>query len=207
MSEVIGIVSKISEKVLPSGTYFSFILDGDNQWYRTGRDKPKFMPGHKVKFQSKTDQYGTHCDLKTVQFKEGEAPPAQAPAAAKSTGGKSDFQMRQAYWEDKEQRDIVNQKRISYQAATNTAIQIVNSALACEAITLPAAKTKGKRFEALQEIIANEADRIYAVYALAPDRHDELVVMTTTAKVTDAEEHEPDSAEEPIEQPEENEEW
>lgn len=207
MSEIIGVVTKVSEKVLPSGTYFSFVLDGDNQWYRTGRDKPKFMAGHKVKFQSKTDQYGTHCDLKTLEFKEGEAAPASSTAGAKAGAPKSDYQQRQAYWEDKEVRDIENQKRISYQAATNTAIALVNAALSNEAIVLPASKAKGKRFEVLQEIISNEADRIYAIYAAAPDRHDSITsTVNLETTYTDAEEAVV-PAEEHTEQPKENEEW
>jgi hypothetical protein len=186
MSEVIGVVARVTDKVLPSGTYWSFVLDGDPQWYRTGRDKPKFEAGYKVKFNATEDKYGTHCDLKTVEFREGEAPPAAAPA--KAAGGKSDYQLRTAYWDAKELRDIENQKRISYQAATNTAIALVNAALASEAIVLPASKAKGKRFEVLTEIVTTEADRIYAVYAAAPDNHAALVAGTKTAHVTDAEE-------------------
>ena len=206
MSEVIGVVSKVTSKVLPSGTYWSFVLDGDPQWYRTGRDKPKFEAGYKIKFTPKTDQYGTHCDLKQVQFKEGEAPPAGAPAKA-AAGGKSDFQLRTAYWDAKELRDIENQKRISYQAATNTAIQVVNAALACEAIVLPAAKTKGKKMEALQEIISNEADRIYAIYAAVPDMHDALVSGNAPVQVTDDDEPEQEAEPEQAPQQEDNSEW
>lgn len=203
MSEVIGVVARVTDKVLPSGTYWSFVLDGDPQWYRTGRDKPKFEAGYKVKFNATEDKYGTHCDLKTVQFKEGEAPPAAAPA--KAAGGKSDFQLRTAYWDAKELRDIENQKRISYQAATNTAIALVNAALANEAIVLPASKAKGKRFEVLSEIVASEADRIYTVYAIAPQRHDGLVSKTPQISVSDAEEVDPDPEEAQVQ--EANDEW
>ena len=191
MNEVIGVVAKVHSKQLASGTYWSFVLDGDDQWYRHGRDKPAFDAGYKIKFTPTQDKYGVHADPKGVEFKEGEAPP-QREKAASGGGNKSDYQQRQQYWEDKEQRDIVNQKRISYQAATNTAIALVELALKTEAIKLPA--TKNKAFPALQEIVGNEADRIYVQYAIAPDRHDELVSGEEQVVVTDAEEEEAEEA-------------
>ena len=204
MPEVIGQIAAVSSKQLPSGLYHSFCVD--DVWYRTGRDFTNVAKGYKVKFNFEENQYGMQVDVPSLKFKEGEAPPpqtngAKAPYQKKSGYDPTEAKRREKYWADKEARDIENQKRISYQAATNTAIQLLNGAIANDCVAVPKGKNLGARFEAFQAMVDEEAERIFRIYQLVPENFDavmggtEEVVQTTSndfdeeVKGTDLESH------------------
>ena len=193
MPEIIGEIAAVSSKQLASGMYHSFCIN--DEWYRTGRDATPVQKGYKVKFTFTEDKYGKQVDVKSLQFKEGEAPPAgeKKPYAKKSSYDPSEAKRREVYWAEKEQRDIENQKRISYNGAMNTAIAVLNAAIANECVALPKGKNLGARFEALQAMISDEADRIFRVFQLVPTEYDSIMtaagqdVVKTTSEEFDSE--------------------
>lgn len=164
MEEAVGVVTAVSSKVLDSGTYYSFCID--DVWYRTGRDPVPFEKGYTVKFEFDDGKYGKQVDLDTLKSKEGKAP-------AKSNGAAGGLSKNQ-YWDNKEARDIEKDKSIRMAGALNTAIAMVNGALAVECLTLPKGKVAA-RFDAYVAMVQEEADHLYAVIAETPSRHEELM--------------------------------
>jgi hypothetical protein len=175
MTQVIGEVAAASSKQLPSGTYYSFCVD--DVWYRTGREDSGVQKGYRVKFDFTEDKYGKHAE--NIQFKAGEAPPADAKkpygGGKKSSYDPQEAKRREKYWAEKELRDIENQKRISYQAATNTALAIVTAAMEKELVAVPKGKNLGAKFEAFQAMVDEEAERIFRIYDAIPANYEALV--------------------------------
>lgn len=183
MAEVIGVIEQVGSREAKNGKMMYSFRIGDD-WYRTGFNKVTGTePGYKVKFNYSEDKYGKHVDH--VEFKPGEAPPAPAKGSYNRGGGGA--ASKDKYWADKEARDIETQKRISYQAATNTAIQFVNMAIANECITMPKGKSIAARFEALQQIVQAESDRIFRQYQLVPDLYDEIMTSASQEETADDE--------------------
>jgi hypothetical protein len=172
MTQVIGEVAAASSKQLPSGTYYSFCVD--DVWYRTGREDSGVQKGYRVKFDFTEDKYGKHAE--NIQFKAGEAPPAKSYGGGKkSSYDPQEAKRREKYWAEKELRDIENQKRISYQAATNTALAIVTAAMEKELVAVPKGKNLGAKFEAFQAMVDEEAERIFRIYDAIPANYEALV--------------------------------
>lgn len=161
MPEVTGQVQAVSSKVLPSGTYHSFCVD--DEWYRTGRTPTQVQKGYKVRFAFNDTKYGKEVDVDSLKFKEGEAPPANS----KGKGGVG--LSKDQYWANKEAKDVDTQQRISFQAATNTAIALVTAAITNGYIAFPkSAKTEAK-FDAYKEIIMKEAEDLFKIYQEVPE--------------------------------------
>jgi hypothetical protein len=172
MTQIIGEVAAASSKQLPSGTYYSFCVD--DVWYRTGREDSGVQKGYRVKFDFTEDKYGKHAE--NIQFKAGEAPPAKSYGGGKkSSYDPQEAKRREKYWAEKELRDIENQKRISYQAATNTALAIVTAAMEKELVAVPKGKNLGAKFEAFQAMVDEEAERIFRIYDAIPANYEALV--------------------------------
>jgi hypothetical protein len=118
MSRGYGIVEKVTSKEYKGKVYYGFILDGDETLYRTGLVKPEFDSGDKISFTYETNKYGKMVDTKSVKsYKKAEK------TFSGGGGGKD------SYWDKRLENDIANQLRISYQAATNTAVNVANFAI------------------------------------------------------------------------------
>lgn len=157
----IGVVEQVASKVLSSGKYYSFKIGND--WYRTNKTKPPFEAGYKVKFEFETNKYGNQVDIDSITFKAGEAPKKEVKA------GRSQSE----YWEQKEIRDIDNQKRISFQAATNTAISMVNAALAGGFLKLKGGAKAN--VEAYNAAVMEQAEELYRIYQNLPANHEDIM--------------------------------
>lgn len=160
MPEVVGVVERVNEKVLPSGKYYSFLID--DVWYRTGRDQPSFEAGYKVKFTFEEDKYGKQVKVDQVKFKEGEAPPARGRA----TGGKP--KTNSEFWENKEARDIDTQMRISFNGAFNSATALVTAAFANDIISLPAKTKAADKLDAFRAMVEEETVYLYRKFQNVP---------------------------------------
>ena len=175
MSEAAGVVSAVASKVLASGTYYSFCIN--EVWYRTGRDPVPFEKGYTVKFEYEDSQYGKQVDLDTLKSKEGTA-----PTTSSAGKGKTEYQNKEQYWKDKDLRDIDTQKQIRMAGALNTAINMVNGAIQAECLATPKGKA-ASRVDADTAMVQEEADRLYAVIAETPKRHDTLMSYDVVAAV------------------------
>lgn len=169
MPQVTGVVEKITSKQLSSGTYYSFVMD-DAEWYRTNKDKPPFVEGSTVTFTFDDGRYGKQVDLPSIVVAEGA--PKETPKAKKSFSGGGG---KDQYWTDREARDLDTQKRISYQAAANTAIALVGLGLNTGVISLPKSKKESEKLALLKGIVEDQTKELFKSYQLVPDNYDELM--------------------------------
>jgi hypothetical protein len=131
------------------------LLEGNKAWYRTGKTNPaKFgiAVGKSIKFAS--DEKG-NVDYKSITvLADGEVQRAPAPRNAAPVAASRD-----SYWEAKEARDIekdaryqsVDIPRMTYCGAQESAIKVVELALANGGLTLPT--KKGAVLDALLDAI------------------------------------------------------
>lgn len=131
MSEraVKGYVTYVNEKEWSGRngtvTLYSFKIEGDDTYYRTGRKNPNLQRGQFVKFTVD----GQDVDMDTVE--RGEV---KDTVPTKSGGGGGS---RDSYWKDKEAYDkTVVQPRIAYCAARHDAVALAAAALEASAISL-----------------------------------------------------------------------
>lgn len=169
---VTGIIERISEKEWSdprSGediTLYSFALEGEKGWYRTGTTPPPYTEGTAVRFV--VDTRKGNVELDSIEEVEGtevtRAPRANAnfsknsprkfPPKSNASSGSS----RDDYWKDKDKyyREV-EVPRITLSACQSRAIEVVKMALANEAVNLGA--TKGKRLDNLLSVIDEVTDR------------------------------------------------
>jgi len=183
MSEVTGYVEAANNRESGGKRYFSILVDGT--WYGCGVRNPKVNKGDKVKFEASQNGKYWNVDMNSFKSKEGEAPQVSQNKSAgsykKSGGGgggqtTENWEARQKYWDNKEQLDVERQQIISFQAATNTAIEMVNSGIAQGFLTVAGSK-KNEKWESYKEYVLGVAKDLFAVYLAAP----------TTAKTVDVE--------------------
>jgi hypothetical protein len=107
---------------------YSFTLQGDRTYYRTGTTDIQFNSGDCIRFV--TD--GQKVDLTTIEAADAsevaaQAPSPQAPAQAFGGKPKEDWNARSKYWDAKEIRDVeVIQPNIQQQSARNASISLVD---------------------------------------------------------------------------------
>ena len=165
-----GIVSYVGYKKLKRATVWSFALDGDDNYYRTGFDRPerddgeKIEEGDMVRFEYEKTKYGLEVDMDTLEVKEGDGPPPKkkAPARKSGGGGKSteNWDARAKYWEDKEKYDKeVTARMYNFRSAAQMAKDIVLKAQ--ELDLLPKAKTKAAALDDLIEKVQVVRDQLF----------------------------------------------
>lgn len=154
MNRGYGVVEKVTTKVFKGKTYHGFVLAGDEALYRTGQISPGVEVGAKVSFNYDTTDYGPMVDVKSIKAYKGKA----EPLASSGSGNKDD------YWRNKEHADVARQKQISYQAATNTAVNMVNFAIDKGYIKIGAKNS----LEAYVAAVEHLAGGIYGNYQTIP---------------------------------------
>lgn len=182
-----GVVSEVSEKDWKDREtgdnifLYSFQIEGDKRWFRTGTDNPTFDAGEAIRFAF--DTKGNKVDLSTTEVID-ESEVEQAPKPRRGAGGagrarnsggggrassagrtkpapKENWDSRAKYWQDKEVRDIeVVEPRITYSAAQRDAITLVTAALANGALSFGKANAAGK-LDVLLDYVDNVAERFY----------------------------------------------
>jgi len=184
MSDLVytGTVKKVFER----GGRHSLLMD-DDQWYGLGRNAaPGVFDGATVRFSWVQNGKYKNITEGTVQVKEG-APTQTKSYTQKASGGASDYAKKEKYWLDKEQRDIDTQKRISYQAAMNTSINLVNTMLEGGFMTAPKGKVADKH-EAYMAMVYETADELFRVYQTLPENADEILAAGTVDTSIDVKE-------------------
>tara|TARA_R110000751_G_scaffold249031_8_gene348803 strand:- start:5814 stop:6461 length:648 start_codon:yes stop_codon:yes gene_type:complete len=172
-----GVVKHINVVNAGKFTLYSFSLDEhDGPLYGMGTVEPTFGKGDTVKFSWEMNKknYPT-VDKGSLQVKPGgPAPQAQqGMPATKAKGGGENWDARAKYWEAKEKHDLeVIQPRISYQAAFNQAVGLIDVALKNDAVSIGSEKTApNKKFDNLLAVVRKTAAEIYLDYL---NVHDEL---------------------------------
>lgn len=162
-----GVVDRISSKRIGRGSAYSFCVDGE--WYRHGFDAPKFKEGYLVQFDdTPINQYNT-IDISTVKFKKGEPQVHQGGGSKgnyqkKNSGGGSseNWEARAAYWDKKDEQDIVKNKQYNYRSAFYLAKDMIDKGLELEALKLGAKNATGpKKWDAYLEMIEAMADDLH----------------------------------------------
>lgn len=161
--QVTGTISNVSAKDWTdqkSGDQiklYSFQIAGDNRWFRTGTDPVPFGTGTRVSFD--LNPKGNKAQA-IIQAPDSTAAPDTAPKAAPRTTYTPKPNARDAYFEEKQRRDIeVVEPRINFSASQRDAIALVTAALAHDCLAL--GTKKGDKLEILLQMVDEVALRFY----------------------------------------------
>ena len=185
MQSVQGNVSKVSTKEWYDSkkgqniNLYSFQLEGNNRWFRTGTNRPPCNQGDSVSFTVNekgnvdTRSFQKGASTNGTQGNGGSARPAQA-----ATGGGTNWAER-----DKYQRETV-EPRITFQASRAQAVALVTAALANDALSF-GSTAKGKKLDMLLEMVDQVTDRFtlqatHATEHLAELEADAAAVLEST---------------------------
>lgn len=165
-----GVVSKISEKdwydrkAGENITLYSFALDGEKGWFRTGTTRPPMNEGDYVRFVVDTTK--GNVELESIEQVEGTAP-TRAPRASDNSGRRfppkkggsgGTASQRDDYWKDKEKYyKEVEVPRITFSACQSRAIEVVKLALGNDALSL--GTKKSERLENLLAVVDEVTER------------------------------------------------
>ena len=141
MAKVTGTVVRTNEKQFGNRTLYSVLVDsnGSETWYGLGRDAPTCSEGDSIEFEAV--QKGKYWNVA-----EGSLTVLSSAPKAPSGGG-SNGNARESYWQDKHERDLINDNRYNNRAAHMFAKDVVMGLVASGDLELP--KTKGKALEAV----------------------------------------------------------
>ncbi len=199
MKLIQGVVQKINVKAWDGKNLYSFFIRGQDGMFSLGEHPPSFKEGDSIKFE--TVQKGRYINAVNVVPWEGTGT-ATAPAVqnvARSSGrsnyvggrsGKSDEE--KAYWQAKDAKQDVIQKKIEIQAARNAAIEAAKFLIEKEFVKTPTKQAdKYDSYLALvdqlaTEFLTNTANRFANVPAA--ETITEVVHGTTPGSVAHADE-------------------
>jgi len=203
MIEMDGVVEKVGHKRIGKRTYYNFFLEDDDTMYRTGTTETDVQEGDTVAFEYEDGEYGAMVDLDSLEIEEGERKPKRRSSSKKKATSKkrpakasrgrgsrdvadksnsSNKLSKDDYYKNKEVKDENRQKIISFQAAYNTALNILNSQLGLGLVTLGAANAKaGKKLEVFNELLEAKAQELFGKFNAA------VSLSATVAIVDDVE--------------------
>jgi len=177
MAEVYGRVKRINSRPAGRGTAWNIQMDSGD-WFGYGFEQPNFGEGSEVSFDVDWNgQYGNvrKGSLQVIGGQQqqpqggqgggGYQGGGQRPAGGggRGQGNRGGYQNNKKsggkdnYWEEKAKRDLVVQRQIQHQASRNAAIAVVGTALANDALSLPA--KKGDKLDAILAVVDEVTDR------------------------------------------------
>ena len=146
-NKVSGVVGWVGSKDIRGRKYWSFRIDGNDNWFRTGSDKPPLKNGDNVSFAYEETQYGNQVAIDSIKV-SADAPPA---SGASSSGGASS---RDDYWSRKEETDQFVQRMIQFNHCTNAAVSVAKLALDAGILPLGSGSKAGKMDALLAQVSA-----------------------------------------------------
>ena len=162
------------KKVYNNKGRWSLLMDDEN-WYGNGYQRPNAEEGQEAKFQWSQNDRG-YRDIKQGTLRSRGAPSAPAEQkGAKAGANRGNAAAREQFWADKEARDIDTQKRISFQAAVNSALTLVNAAMERELISIPKSKKASEKLDAYVAIVMEQAEELFRTYQNLPDNYEEIM--------------------------------
>lgn len=152
-----GVVTRVTEKPWQGRNgeqiiLYSFQIDGDKRYFRTGTKRPPINEGDYIAFDFETPK--NEVDLNSISAVTDEPAPPKSQAAPRASGGANS---KDDYWRAKEERDVATQRRIEIQSCRNSAIALVSAALENDCLAL--GQTKSKRLDILLEQVDEVAAR------------------------------------------------
>ena len=158
---VTGVISNISEKEWTNNrgediTLYSFQVEGERGWFRTGTTRPPVAKGSAYRFVVDTTKGNVALDsIESVAAEEVTRAPRASNNSQRSSGkfpAKGSGNDRDTYWKDKDKYyKEVEVPRITWSACQSRAVEIVKMALQNEAVTL--GSTKNKRMDNLLAVV------------------------------------------------------
>lgn len=177
-NRVKGVVKYINEKEWDdrrSGEtimLYSFKLEGDDDYYRTGQTKPEFEEGQSVAFEADNKN---NVDLDTLEVLETAVKKAPKATGRSSAGGSfrkaasGSAGGRDEYWAKKEERDLekdaryqkVDIPRMTFCTAQDAAVELVTVALEHDCLPKIGTAAKTARLSALLAYVDEITDRFF----------------------------------------------
>lgn len=175
MATMIGVVQKVKSVVRGQYNFIEFMIAGT--WYTIKYcDLSPVQEGENVQFNFETKVNGKFTNMEVdkksiIKVAASVTPTApvavETPVAVigqvavpKAAANYAKAQeAKDAYWANKEIRDLSVQKIIQYQAARNAAIEVVKIAQAAGVLELP--KTKNKQLESIVSLVETLADSMF----------------------------------------------
>ena len=146
MPKATGIVKYVNERPGKYGPMYSLKLEGDDTNYGTKGTKPACNVGDAVEFNFTVNPRGySDADPASISVVEANAAPeVAAEAAAAPTAGRVAFDKKQAV--------------ICYQAARNSALELIKLAASLDTLDLPKKGTVADRFNAIRIFVDEATD-------------------------------------------------
>jgi hypothetical protein len=169
---------------------WSFKVEGDNTWYRTGQKEPAFKKGQSIQFDVK-DAKG-NVDFDSIEVLESEVKVAPKPAASgRSASGSAGS--RDDYWANKEQRDLAKDERyqtvdiprMTFCTSQDAAVALVTAAIEKDILPIPKDSAKSARLKGVLNMVDELTDRFFK----------QRMAASTEGKVEKEEQAEPASKE------------
>jgi len=181
MTQQTGRVGWVGSKKLSGRNYFSFNLVGvKDMFFRTGTVDTGVVKGDEVSFEYVEDKWGLQVDVKSIVK-------ASAPAATQNAPDVGKVATKDNYWDKKAQDDKVRQHIISYQAATNTALKVVETAISLDILPKPSGSKIADKFDSLMSMVEQVADDLVLKFENAPNHIKELkAILGETEAAVDA---------------------
>ena len=176
MAEVYGRVQRITSRPAGKGTAYNLQMDSGD-WFGYRFERPNFGEGAEVSFDVDWNgQYGNvrKGSLQIVgggqqqpqqggqggggyQGNRGGGPRNSGGGQGRGSYSKPKSGGKDNYWDEKAKRDVVVQRQIQHQASRNAAITVIGTALANDAVSLPA--KKGDKLDAILALVDEVTDR------------------------------------------------
>lgn len=182
-NKVNGTINWVGSKDIRGRKYWSFRVEGNEAWFRTGDKQPPVNKGDSVSFIYEETQYGNQVAVDSIKVTERQP----APASSGSSGsGKDD------YWNRKEVEDQFRQKMIQFNHCTNAAVQVAQLAITSGVLNLGAGNKAGKldallaHISTIRNALYDEADAFSVALAEHRNKTGNLTMSAKVPGGTDA---------------------
>lgn len=143
-----GTISKVSSTKWGDKTLHSFQIEGTQRWFKTGQNPVPYNEGDQVVFEEKNGKV----EFTTAEKVKSQSTSADSTASTHGSGMSApavNGLSRDAYWANREKRDIETERKRRIAAARHDAARIVCAALAHDHLPHAANVAKGKRLDLL----------------------------------------------------------
>lgn len=146
---------------------YSFKLEDDGTWYRTGTIQPTFDRGDSIKFTAQ----GQNVEKGSIQ--KSDAPsgtPAESSGTPPANGSQTVRANKGTDWaaKDKYQKEVV-EPRITFMASRSQAVELVCAAIANDALSF-GSTAKGKKLDMMLDYVDQVTDRLF-LQGIDADKH------------------------------------
>lgn len=158
-----GYVQWVGSKPMSWGLVWSFRLKNVEKWFGTGKMDPKINVGDHIEFEYSEVKGRNEVNLGSLRKLESspqvhQGTPSSALSAPAASNGRSDYALKEQYWNDKAKNDVQKDLRIQWQSARNAAIEVVGVLVKASALQLPAKNQS----EAILGKVADLTEKFYS---------------------------------------------